>query len=288
MSMIDLSVVDDIFDGFDAAVQPPAAVSGECWWFVLQQGRLLVREDDSDGLLPLEPHLRFFGLQEESRHYLGRYQGRHCFVVTLARDSAITPGYCLQDPRALLGQFDSGLFAIAGRALQIAEWHRTHRYCGVCGSAMVDHPEERARCCPECSHVCYPRISPCVIVLIARDREILLAQGVNFHRPFYSTLAGFMEPGETAEQAVHREVAEEVGIRVCNLRYVSSQPWPFPHSLMLGFHADYAGGEITPDPAEIADARWWSLDALPAIPPKGTIARLLIDQLIDQYVLSRQ
>ncbi|MFC7002798.1 NAD(+) diphosphatase [Pseudobowmanella zhangzhouensis] len=139
---------------------------------------------------------------------------------------------------------------------------------------------ELATQCSRCSHRCYPRISPCVIVAIRKDKQILLAQGTRHTNGMYSTLAGFVESGETLEQAVHREVFEEVGIRVTNLRYFSSQPWPFPHSLMVGFLADYAGGEITPEPKEIADAKWFDADKLPLIPPTFSIAGHLIQHTL--------
>lgn len=170
---------------------------------------------------------------------------------------------------------------IAGRAVQIVEWARTHRFCGRCATPTRSTPGERAMKCPSCGLLAFPRLAPAMITLVTRgegaDQEALLARGVQFRVPMYSCLAGFVEPGETLEGAVIREVREEVGIAVTNVRYWGSQPWPFPHSLMLGFHADYAGGDIVCDPTEILDAQWYRRDALPTIPPGISIARKLID-----------
>jgi NAD+ diphosphatase len=165
------------------------------------------------------------------------------------------------DLRSWLGRVDPALFYLAGRAAQIIDWHQGHRFCGRCGTEMADHDTDRARICPECGLVNYPRLSPSIIVLVTRGEEMLLARNANWPTGMYSTLAGFVEPGESIEQTVHREVAEEVGIRVKDLRYLGSQSWPFPNSLMLGFHAAYEAGEIVCQDGEIADARWFRYDA---------------------------
>jgi NAD+ diphosphatase len=169
----------------------------------------------------------------------------------------------------------------AGRAVQIAEWARTHRFCGRCGSPTELQGHERAMKCPACGLLSYPRLAPAMITLVTRgngdDEEALLAQGIQFRGPMYSCLAGFVEPGETLEGAVVREVREEVGVEVGDVRYQSSQPWPFPHSLMIGFRARWESGDIVCDPTEILDAKWFRRDDLPNIPPKISIARKLID-----------
>jgi NAD+ diphosphatase len=135
--------------------------------------------------------------------------------------------------------------------------------------------------CDPCDAINYPRIAPCVIVLVTRDEELLLARNVNFPQPMYSTLAGFIEAGETAEETLVREVREEVGIEVGNLRYFQSQSWPFPNQLMLGFFADYTGGDIVCDQTEIADARWFRPSDLPMIPPPASVSGQLIRHHID-------
>jgi NAD+ diphosphatase len=169
----------------------------------------------------------------------------------------------------------------AGRAVQLVEWARTHRFCGRCGEATKRLDNERAMRCPACGLSAFPRLAPAIITLVTRgdgdDEEALLARGVQWRQPMYSCLAGFVEPGETLEEAVVRETLEEVGVTVGNVRYIRSQPWPFPHSLMLGFRADWLHGDIVCDPVEIADAQWFRRDEIPMIPPGISIARRLID-----------
>ena len=160
--------------------------------------------------------------------------------------------------------------------MQIVEWERTHRFCGRCGAPTAPAEGERAMRCRKCGLLAFPRLSPAVIVLIHRGDEVLLARSHRFPEGMYSALAGFVEPGETVEGALIREVAEEVGVRVRDLEYRGSQPWPFPNSLMLGFFAEYAGGEIVPEAAEIAEAAWFPVDALPTIPGPISIANRLI------------
>ena len=188
---------------------------------------------------------------------------------------------------SLYGRTSERRWAVAGRAVQLVEWARTHRYCGRCGTPTEAVPGERARRCPACRLLAFPRLAPAMIVLIERGDEVLLARGIQFPVPMYSCLAGFVEPGESLEEAVAREVREEVGLDVTDVRYQSSQPWPFPHSLMLGFRATWAGGEIEIDPAEIVDAGWYRADDLPTIPPPMSIARRLIDGWLAERALIR-
>ena len=172
------------------------------------------------------------------------------------------------------------LWTLAGRALQTLAWNRDHAFCGRCGTPTEHLPGERARGCPNCGLAAYPRLAPAVIVLIERDGAALLCHGVRFPGRMYSCLAGFVEPGESLEECVHREIREEAGIEVRDLRYAGSQPWPFPHSLMVGFSAQYAGGDLVLDPSEIVDGGWYRPDALPDLPPYPSIARRLIDEWI--------
>ena len=179
--------------------------------------------------------------------------------------------------RPFMLEGDALHYQVLGYAAQIATWAREHRFCGSCGQAMTQVPGERAMYCERCRLRSYPRISPSMIVLITRGDEVLLARSPRFVSGVYSTLAGFAEPGESAEACVVREVREEVRVEVRNLQYMGSQCWPFPHSLMLGFHAEYASGEIIPQEDEIEDARWFSIHALPPLPAARSIARYLID-----------
>ena len=179
--------------------------------------------------------------------------------------------------RSLFLRIPDPLLALAGRAFQVVEWDLTHRFCGRCGTPTHTKADERAKECPNCGYVAYPRVSPAMMALVTRDRELLLARSHRFVNGVYSALAGFVEPGETIEDCVRREVREEVGVEVDHITYFASQSWAFPHSLMIAFTAEYAGGDIRLEDAEIADARWFDVDALPPLPPNVSIARRLID-----------
>ncbi|THB76952.1 MAG: NAD(+) diphosphatase [Desulfobulbaceae bacterium] len=187
----------------------------------------------------------------------------------------------LYNPRALLPIVDPELFSLLGRAKQIIHFYRTHRFCGSCGKEMTNMPREIARTCEVCGLTNYPRLSPVVIMSVKKDDTILLARSPHFPKSMFSCLAGFVEPGETVEQAVAREVYEECGIGVKDIRYVQSQPWPFPHSLMLGFTSNYHDGEIKVDQVEIEQAAWYSKHNLPVIPHGNAIAGQLIRMALD-------
>jgi NAD+ diphosphatase len=210
--------------------------------------------------------------------FLGSLDGQPAFAIDLDGDGVPDLGIPLTNLFGLHGTVDDVVWTLAGRAVQLVAWDRTHRFCGACATPTETAPGERAKRCPSCGLLAFPRLAPAVITLIERDDgHALLARNKTFPIPMYSCLAGFVEPGETLEEAVHREVREEVGVELSAVTYVSSQPWPFPHSLMLGFNATYAGGDIVCDPSEIADAQWYAPDALPTIPPPLSIARSLID-----------
>ena len=177
---------------------------------------------------------------------------------------------------------DDAHFALAGRAIQLLDWDRNHRYCGRCGTPTEAKAEERARACPACRLSAYPRIAPAVMALVRREGEILLGRSPHFPPGMYSALAGFVEPGETLEQCLAREVEEEVGVRVSRIRYFASQPWPFPNSLMIAFVCDWAGGEIRPQAGEIEDAKWFDVLQLPKLPSRISIARRLIDAVVGE------
>jgi NAD+ diphosphatase len=212
--------------------------------------------------------------------YLGDLGATPCFARMLADGEAAPEG---TDPialRQLFGALPDDDFGVAGRALALTAWDHDHRFCGRCGAPTERSQTERLRTCARCGHGAYPRLSPAIIALIERDGRALLARNARFSLPFFSTLAGFVEVGETLEAAVAREIHEEAGIAITDIRYFGSQPWPFSGSLMIGFTARWAGGEIVPDPREIADASWFAPDELPRIPPKLSIARELIDDFV--------
>ncbi len=214
---------------------------------------------------------------------VGRWNSQLVAVERVVADTLAPEGARWAGLRSLFGVMHDDLVAIAGRASQIADWDRTHRFCGVCATPTTRDETERARRCPACGHTAYPRISPAMMCLVTRGNQILLARNVNFPAGRYSALAGFLEAGESIEDAVHREVEEEVGIKVSNLRYFSSQSWPFPHSLMIAFTAEYAGGTLTPNIHEIAEADWFGADNLPQLPPRISIARELIEDTLTRF-----
>jgi NAD+ diphosphatase len=270
--------------GYAPAIQAPAAPPERSLWFVFRGAELLVTAPPAVAL-PHCAHPNSLGMMPQRIQYLGVLGEQHCFSAELAEGVAAPQGWVWQGLRALFGALDDALFALAGRALQIVDWDRTHQYCGACGAGTVPRKSERSRECPECGLVAYPRLAPAVMGLVRRGRELLLARSPRFAKGVYSALAGFVEPGETLEQCLEREVYEEVGVRVRDVRYFASQPWPFPHSLMIAFFADYGDGEIRIDGAEIEDARWFDVgnfENLPRLPARISIARRLIDAAIGE------
>ena len=200
--------------------------------------------------------------------------------VVATDDDAPPPGACFVPAWELISRLAPDAFAVMARARMLAAWQRDHRFCGRCGVPTTAAADEHAVVCGACGLRSYPRISPVIIVRITRGDEILLARPVRAGRALYSVLAGFVEAGESLEETVVREVAEEVGVRIRGLAYFGSQPWPFPHALMVAFTAEWAGGELTPRPGEIVAAGWYRRDAVPEIPPRGSIARALIDDFL--------
>jgi len=262
---------------FISGIVPPQEQSGPAWWFAFQENRLLVYEESSRVSLPLLVDFSELGLARSSTHYLGSIDHRPCHAVEVSEGTIPPAGMIFEGLRQLYGRLDEDLFWISTRAVQIVDWDRTHRFCGRCGTPLRTKSTERAKECPQCGLLHFPRLAPAIIVLIERGDRLLLARSCHFMPGMFSVLAGFVEPGESLEEAVVREVKEEVGIDVKDTQYFGSQPWPFPHSLMIGFTATYAGGEITIDDTEIEEAGWFTADGLPRIPGKISIARKLID-----------
>jgi NAD+ diphosphatase len=259
----------------------PATLSPHARWFVVHEAGLIVRLQHPGVELLSQGDVRALGLDLAASQYLGQLDGEDCFVLAAGSLAPASP-YATHGLRALYGQLEDEVLALAGRAVQIAHFTETHRFCGRCGLPTLRDPVERCLRCAGCGLVSYPRISPAIIVLVRRGDEALLARSARFASGFYSTLAGFVEPGESLEQTLKREVFEEVGIEVTQLRYFGSQPWPFPHSLMVAFVAEHAAGEISVDGVEITDARWFSASALPPVPPRLSIARQLIDAWVSE------
>ena len=257
-------------------------------WLVFSKDQLLQYSDRPGYLQTTWQELTFAHAYQEQVVRVGYYQDQACYLIDMGNEQVVADNLDAVAMRAMLMQVDDVFFGIAARAWQVALFMRTHRFCGQCGSSMQQIDWEMAMHCSRCHHRCYPRISPCIIVAIKHQDKLLLAQGkAHQSRQMYSTLAGFVESGETLEEAVHREVFEEVGLKITNLRYFGSQPWPFPHSLMVGFLADYASGDIVADGVEILDAKWFKFDELPVIPPMLSIAGQLIQHTISEIQQSQ-
>ncbi|RMF15522.1 MAG: NAD(+) diphosphatase [Gammaproteobacteria bacterium] len=190
--------------------------------------------------------------------------------------AACPEGCELISPRQILMQAPESALPVLSAVLGLANWYQNERYCSRCGTPLEDAEGDRARLCPCCQYRAYPRVSPCVITLVWRDNEILLARAKRHTGPMHSLLAGFVESGETLEAAVVREVREEAGIEVTDITYQGSQAWPFPHQLMIGYRARWAGGDLVMDEHELVDLRWYAIDQLPVIPPPVSIAWRLI------------
>ncbi len=252
-------------------------------WLIFSGEKVFQSSESSGLLITTWGALNFAHAYQEQIVRIGSHGDLPCFLIDMGNEHIEQNNLSFISMRALLMQSETSFFGIASRAWQVALFMRTHRFCGQCGTAMQQINWEMAVQCLRCQHRCYPRISPCIIVSIRHEGKILLAQGKpQRSRQMFSTLAGFVESGEKLEQAVHREVFEEVGITVKNLRYFSSQPWPFPHSLMVGFLADFDSGEIEVDGKEILEAYWFDPDKLPNIPPKLSIAGQLIQHTIEE------
>ena len=218
---------------------------------------------------------------EKLQHDLDLSENGQVIARDLKENESLPEGYQLVPIRQLVQVWSRTQFEQASRAVQLLEWRRNHRFCSKCGHATQQHVSQYAMICPSCGYNQYPRVNPCVITIITRGTdEILLAKNARNKTQMYSLIAGFVEVGETLEQAVAREVMEESSIRVKNLRYISSQPWPFPQSLMVAYLADYHSGDIHIDPSELLDAGWYRYDKLPLLPPPGTVARRLIEDTV--------
>ena len=268
---------------FEPAATPPSMETERDLWFGFRGDDLLVRFSGEDAEIPTAGILASRYIEPHHRQYLGSLNGKHCFAVGLEDTMRVPEDMVLKNLRRLYGALDDELFWIGGRGFQLINWDRTTQFCGRCGHRTENSKSERAKVCPACELRNYPRISPAVIVAVTRDDRILLARAFRFPVKLYSVIAGFVEPGETLEQCIRREIREEVNVEVRDIRYFGSQPWPFPNSLMIAFTAEYAGGKIRIDNREIMEAGWFGAHELPSIPDKVSIARRLIDWFVQKH-----
>jgi NAD+ diphosphatase len=252
------------------------------YWLIRCGNQVLISFDEQGNEVFPRADPKDFG-DMTPRLKIGYFNGLSCFAIETEQVPSHLVGE-LRPVRSLYASAGPEIFELAGRGTQLIDWEKNHRFCGHCGTPTVMKNSEFSLECPSCRLTAYPRISPAVMVLIERGNELMLARSPRFRPGVFSALAGFVEAGETLEQCAVREVREEVGLEIKNLRYFKSQSWPFPNSLMIAYFADYAGGEITPDPSEIEAAGWFARDALPPLPEPVSIARQLIDASCEQYL----
>lgn len=255
----------------------------DAFWLVFSGDRIVTNSEKPHFIRTSTEELEFAQAYLDQVVQVGEHKGLPCYVVDMQSETLDKNATVTHSLRSFFLYNKPELFNIVARAWQIVVFRRTHRFCGQCGSNMQQIDWEMAMHCHSCGHRCYPRISPCIIVAIRRGNKLLLAQGPSQReRKMWSILAGFVESGESLEHAIHREVFEEVGIKVKNLEYFGSQPWPFPHSLMVGYLAEHDSGDIEVDGKEILEADWFDLDDLPFVPPNLSIAGQLIEELIER------
>jgi len=254
-------------------------------WLIFHKEKLLLAENPDgvftlpawDSIAPLAPDLS--GKKDLKLSGPDTY-----WLVSIPQEPVLPDGMRFVSLSRLFADGHKQLYKIAGRAVQILAWDRTHRYCGQCGSKTEERSNEFAKVCPECGFTSYPRISPSIIVAVIKGKELFLARSTHFQKyNFHTLISGFVEPGESLEECLRREVKEEAGITVKNIRYFGSQPWPFPNSLMLAFTAEHDCGEIVLDDEELYEAGWFAVDRLPPLPDSDSIARRLIDWFIENY-----
>lgn len=270
---------DDRFSpGCDAVPDPRPA---DARWCVFRGADLLLsqpRQTDAPSLLD-ESAVAALSLLRA--HHVGRIDGHPALAGEIAPGAELPEGVVASNLRAAAATLPSAEWSAAALGSQVLHWDRTNRFCGECGNRMTQpDPAERAKRCGHCGHVVYPRVSPCIIVLVHDGPRMLLTRQASWPAGRYGLVAGFVEAGESLESCVRREVAEETGLLVDEVSYQGSQPWPFPHQLMMGFVARYAGGEVVLHDGELEEARWFEPDALPTLPPRLSIARSLIEDFL--------
>lgn len=251
-------------------------------WFAFKDRELVLYEIGGELVVPSGPSLQAAGLVEGRSVRIGTLDGQAVFAVELPADTLLPETFATFGLRELHGPLDDLMWRIAAYAAEIAHWTRTARFCPQCGGPTQAEPLDWGRRCPACGYTHYPRVSPCIIVLIHDGDRLLMVRQPRFPPGMYGLVAGFVEPGESLEECLEREVAEEVGVAVEDIRYFGSQPWPFPHQLMVGFMARYAGGTLRPNEAELEHADWFHVNDLPPLPPRVSMARRLIESYVAQ------
>jgi len=270
---------ESIYKSYKPAVTFESVNDDYGYWFVFCLTKLLIKSNECT--IPYLRSLAELNLSPVRIQYLGTLQEHPCYSAEVSPGTIIPEGMSFRELRSLYSVLDEDIFLLAGKAIQIVNWDQTNQYCSRCGHKTQTLQGERVKKCPRCGFLSYPRISPAVITAVLKDNKILLSHNVAFQGNRHSLIAGFVEPGETLEECVKREILEEVSIQVRNIKYFGSQSWPFPNSLMIGFTAEYEGGEISVDGKEISQAGWYDVNSLPELSPsKISISRQIIDWFI--------
>lgn len=248
----------------------------DCNWAIMQGNNAVLIENGPTLSLPNGPLPEWLTPHQEPLQ-IGTWRGRPLYAISVSSSLQLQSPYMAEPFNASGERIDTQTLTLTGLAKQILHWERQSIHCSRCGAETVSLTTSWGKRCSSCNSDHFPHIHPCAIILIKRGNEILLARKAEWAPGRYGLVAGFLEFGESLEECAIREVREETGIEICNIRYVGSQNWPFPAQLMAGFVADYAAGEIVVEKTELEDARWFPIDALPALPPVRSIARWIID-----------
>ena len=266
---------------FVSGFKHPEEIKHDSLWFLVHEQKIAVLSENETTIIPEYRNLKKNNIVTQNTQYMGTYNNVPCYAAEISVIEDLPECFSVHPPLSLVNEIEVDLVRIAGLASQFINWSRNHKFCGKCGKLTEDKKDERAKICTACGQIYYTRLSPAIIVAVTRGDRLLMGNSPRFPSKFYSVLAGFVEPGESLEECVKREVREEVAIEVKNIRYFGSQPWPFPDSLMIGFTAEYESGEIRVDKNELSDAAWFARDEIPRIPPSISIARKLIDWFLE-------
>ena len=269
-------------------IKPPATKEAkDTLYFLINDQEIVVKDSRDRYWLPSQADISSCTLDLKQSRFIGSLHDQFCNALEMPGGVSLPDSLESIPLRDVFAQFSASEIRAICLAKQIITWDKHYRFCGQCGEPTMELADERAKVCRKCGLTNYPRLSPSIIVSVVKGNMILLARSARFPKGMYSVLAGFVEPGETLEECIIREIDEEVGIKVNNIKYFGSQNWPFPHSLMIAFTTDYAAGEITIDNNEIVDAQWFTADDLPRLPGSYSIARKMIDHFCDNTSSAR-
>lgn len=269
----------DFYINFIPSKELPINKSDESLWFVFIENEMLIIKDSDNLLIPTYKDLKNYIKLLDNYHYIGDYQKQNCYCLEIPKN-LFKGNFEFITLRKLQSIFNSSLFFVCGRAYQILHWQNNTKFCGRCGCELIIDTHKISKDCTKCQLTHYPKITPAIAVAITKDNYILLAKNKNYPNNLYSVIFGFLEPCETLEDCVKREVLEETGIHIKNIRYFSNEPWPYPDTLMVAFFAEYDYGEINVDGKEIIAADWFCESNMPLIHEKNTLPRKMIDSFL--------